>query len=79
MTAKRKRLDALEVQARQREGGTVRADLAGLTDAELDAVHVDVLRRDGHTDLDGEAVRSRAEIEAMSEEDLRAYLARFGP
>jgi hypothetical protein len=72
MTAKRKRLDALEAQARGRTG---RAWLEGLSDQELDAVHVATLRRDGHPDPEGEAARTRTAVDAMPEEDLRAWLA----
>ncbi|CAM3623499.1 hypothetical protein [Deinococcus frigens] len=76
MTAKRKRLDALEVRAGQREERAW-AYLGTLSDEELDAVHVDVLRRDGLPDPEGEAARIRAAVEALPDEDLRATLARF--
>ncbi|WP_019588730.1 hypothetical protein [Deinococcus apachensis] len=80
MTAKGKRLEALEAAhtarvARQQEGR--QAYLAGLSDRELDELHVAYLRAEGHPDSDGEAARVRAEIRAMSDEDLRALIDRL--
>jgi len=67
------RLGAVEAARWEKVG----PDLSHLTDAELDALHIFLLRREGHPDPEGEAARVRGHIEAMSTEDLRAFLARL--
>lgn len=74
MTGKGKRLEALEAQARQREDSAARVYLEGLTDQELHAAYVAVLRRAGHADPEGEAAQARDAVAAMTGEELQATL-----
>ncbi|MVN85168.1 hypothetical protein GO986_00075 [Deinococcus sp. HMF7620] len=53
-----------------------RAYLAGLSDRELDELHAALLRSRGHPDPEGEAQRVRAEIQAMTDEELRSLIDR---
>ena len=79
MTGKGKRLDALEAVARQREDSAARAYLEGLTDQELQAAYVAVLRRAGHADPEGEAGRIGAAVAAMTDEQLQAAYQKLTP
>ncbi|WP_146160580.1 hypothetical protein [Deinococcus arcticus] len=79
MTAKRKRLEALEVAhaGRMRQVWAARrAYLDGLSDRELDELHAALLLAQGHPDPEGEAARTRARVQAMSTEELRALIDR---
>lgn len=71
------RLEADPVARQARQDEARRAYLDGLTDRELDELHAALLRAQGHEDPEGEAARVRAQVQAMSTEDLRALLARL--
>lgn len=67
-----KRLEVLEQRARAEE----QAYLESLSDEALHPWYVDVLRRAGHADPEGEAGRMREAVAAMTDEELRAALAK---
>ncbi|GHF32301.1 hypothetical protein HNQ07_000427 [Deinococcus metalli] len=81
MTARRRRLEALEAAHAGRvdsaEARMRAAYLDELSDRELDELHAALLRAEGHADPDSEAARVRAEVEAMSDEELWALIARM--
>lgn len=76
MTARRRRLEVLEAAQGTRPvpDGARCAYFEGLSDRELDELHVTLLRRDGHPDPEGEAARVRAEIHAMTDAQLWALI-----